>query len=168
MVQLMLLRHAKSDWSDESLDDFQRPLNARGRRSAPQIADWIDHHRNHPDTILCSPARRTRETLDRILERWQESKISERPAPQIHFIDRLYLAPPQVILETAVEYAKDAQSLMVLGHNPGLEILATQLSQHACEMPTAALVIFQAEPSWPDDWWDSSRWEMQAKVVPER
>jgi phosphohistidine phosphatase len=156
MVHLMLLRHAKSDWSDEGLLDVDRPLNSRGRKAAPEMAQWMQKHDRVPDRILCSSAKRTRETLERMLEAW-------KPTPEIHFIDRLYLAPPQTILEEALAHAKGAKSLLVIGHNPGIEMLATQLSDEPCEMRTCTVVIFEAEKNWPSDWWDSGSWTPIAK-----
>lgn len=167
MSQLMLLRHAKSDWTNESISDFQRPLNSRGRKGAPQVADWLQHH-VLPDRILCSTAQRARETLECIQKRWDENGATNHRQIEVHFLDRLYLAPPQSILEAAIEHAPGAHSLLVIGHNPGLEMLATQLSDRACHMPTAALAVFRSEPAWPNDWWDSSCWKAQDFFVPER
>jgi phosphohistidine phosphatase len=170
MAQLMLLRHAKSDWTNDSLSDFQRPLNPRGKKAAPQVADWLKRHHAIPDRILCSTAQRARETLECMQARWKEDEdlgVSDQPI-DVHFLDPLYLAPPQTILEVAIENANGVSSLLLIGHNPGLEMLATQLSDRVCEMPTAALAIFRSEPSWPDDWWDSSCWKAQDFFVPKR
>jgi len=156
MVHLMLLRHAKSDWSDEGLLDVDRPLNPRGRKAAPDMALWMQKHHWIPDRVLCSTAKRTRETWDRIQDSWHAK-------PAIHFIDRLYLASPQTILEEAMAHATGAQSLLVIGHNPGIEMLATQLSDEPCEMRTCTLVVLESQPTWPSDWWDSGLWEQVAK-----
>lgn len=165
-VRLMLLRHAKSDWSDEGLPDIQRPLNHRGRKAAPQMALWMLRHRFVPDRIVCSTAVRTRETLQRMMEVWQDEPTATAPAPDIHFIDRLYLATPQTILEVAVEHAVGSKALLVIGHNPGMEMLATQLSQSACEMRTCTLVVFAGQTHWPEDWRDSGAWRLIAKERP--
>ncbi len=164
MVYLMLLRHAKSDWSEEGTADIDRPLNPRGRRAAPEMARWMLEHHFLPDRVLCSSARRTRETLTRMQEEWAKAPANHEP--QIHFIDRLYLAPPQTILETAIEHAQGASAILVLGHNPGMEMLATQLSQRHIEMPTCAIMVFEAKPTWPEDWWDSSSWSLVAHQRP--
>jgi phosphohistidine phosphatase len=166
MVHLMLLRHAKSDWSNEELTDKDRPLNLRGQKAAPEMGRWMQKHDWLPDRILCSSAKRTIETLDRIQEVWRQIENRDRPIDagiDVHFLDQLYLAPPQTILEEAIRYASKVQSLLIIGHNPGMEMLATRLSDGECEMRTCSLVIFEARPRWPDDWWDSSSWTRVAK-----
>lgn len=156
MVHLMLLRHAKSDWSDEGLLDKDRPLNPRGKKAAPDMAHWIEKHQLIPDRILCSTAKRTRETLERMQQMWSAS-------PEVHFIDRLYLASPKIILEEAMGHAGGAESVLIIGHNPGIEMLATQLTDEPSEMRTCTIVVLEAQPTWPDDWWDSSSWNFLAK-----
>lgn len=152
----MLLRHAKSDWSDDGLLDADRPLNSRGQKAAPEMALWMQKHGWIPDRILCSTAKRTRETLERMQATWNAQ-------PEVHFIDRLYLAPPQVILEEAIAHAAGAKSLLVIGHNPGIEMLATRLSDQPCEMRTCTIVILEAENAWPSEWWESGFWTLQTK-----
>ena len=66
MKTIYLLRHAKSSWKDDSLDDFDRPLAARGRKAAKMVAEYLIRHRIEPAQILCSSAVRTRETLERM------------------------------------------------------------------------------------------------------
>jgi phosphohistidine phosphatase len=156
MVHLILLRHAKSDWTDEGQLDKDRPLNPRGKKAAPEMAHWLEKHNLIPDRILCSTAQRTRETLERMQGVWSAN-------PEIQFIDRLYLASPQTILEEAMRQAADAKSLLIIGHNPGMEMLATQLSDEPCEMQTCTAVVFEALDGWPVDWWDSSSWNVAAK-----
>lgn len=156
MVRLILLRHAKSDWTDEGLLDKDRPLNPRGKKAAPEMGRWIAKHQLLPDRILCSTATRTRETLERMQECWSDS-------PEVHFVDRLYLASPKTILEEAMAHAAGAKSLLIIGHNPGMEMLATQLSDEPCEMRTCTAVVFEAQLSWPVDWWDSTSWNVAAK-----
>lgn len=163
MVHLMLLRHAKSDWSNEEWLDVDRPLNSRGQKAAPEMAGWMRKHHWLPDRVLCSSAKRTRQTWERIAEAWQQADLKQSSIPEAYFIDRLYLATPQVILEEAMGHATGAQSLMIIGHNPGIEMLATRLSDSPCEMRTCHLVIFEAPGGWPEDWWDSSSWSMVAR-----
>jgi phosphohistidine phosphatase len=159
----MLLRHAKSDWSDEGLLDVDRPLNARGKKAAPEMALWMRKHHWMPDRILCSTAKRTRETLERMQEAWQKTDPAWNPNLGARLVERLYLAPPQTMLEEAMAAASDVQSLLVIGHNPGIEMLATRLSDEPCEMRTCTLVVLEAQPSWPEDWWDSGSWTQVAK-----
>ena len=166
MVHLMLLRHAKSDWSNEELSDKDRPLNPRGQRAAPEMGRWMRKHGWLPDRILCSSAKRTIETLDRIQEVWRQSEHGDHrfdDGIDVHFLEQLYMASPQSILEEAIRYASNVQSLLIIGHNPGMEMLARRLGDGDCEMRTCTLVIFEAQPSWPEDWWDSNSWTWVAK-----
>ncbi|MEO0763161.1 MAG: histidine phosphatase family protein, partial [Pseudomonadota bacterium] len=66
MKTVILLRHAKSSWSDPELEDHERPLNKRGKAAAPLMGDWLERSGYRPDLVLCSPAKRTRQTLRRI------------------------------------------------------------------------------------------------------
>jgi len=168
MHHFMLLRHAKSDWSDGSLTDFQRPLNPRGKRAAASMARWMQKEHRIPDRILCSSAQRAMETLQRLQKAWHEEEASPSPAIDVHFLETLYLAPPQTILEAARAHAPGSRNLMVIGHNPGMEMLASQLSHRHCTMPTAALAIFQSKGGWPEDWLESASWSMQDLVVPDK
>ena len=121
MKRLFLLRHAKSDRSSD-LDDFDRHLNARGRRAAPKIAEIMHQRGFLPDVVLSSPSRRTRETWELI-------------APELGFdrdkarlVDQLYLAPAKQILDLLRQLPAEVGSAMVIGHNPGLEDIAARLA----------------------------------------
>lgn len=152
-LRLILMRHAKSDWANEGLSDHDRPLNDRGKRDAPRIADWLGENRLVPDLILCSSAARTRETCALMLSQW------ESPS-KVHFSKRLYLAAPQtifsVIAEDAImpdeESASAPATVLVLAHNPGMSEAAGWLMGQMVEMPTAALVAFDFQG---DRWQDS-------------
>lgn len=154
MLTVSLLRHAKSSWDNPELDDLDRPLTKRGAKAAPEMARYIDKHNLRPDFILCSSAVRTRAT--------QTLVVAElgAPPPPTHYRDTLYLAPPDIILEQVRTAPESARHVMVIGHNPGLHMLALQLvgqadrklvSQLAREFPTAALAVFQfTVQSWND------------------
>jgi len=141
---LILMRHAKSDWGDPSLSDHERPLNGRGKRDSPRMADWLAEHRCIPDVVLSSSSSRTRETLQLMCEQWSEE-------PTVSFTDTLYLAAPDSILDCVRSDAMDSHCLMVLAHNPGISYLASILAGRSMEMPTAAVAIFKVEL---DDWHD--------------
>ncbi|MEM9249569.1 MAG: histidine phosphatase family protein [Pseudomonadota bacterium] len=138
MKHLILLRHAKSSWANPEIDDFDRALNKRGKRAASDVGTWLRSKGWHPDTVLCSPARRTRETLERL-------QLDTSP----DFLDGIYEATPGTLL-AAVQGATGERLLMV-GHNPGIgalaKILATQAPQHARfdDYPTAAMTILAFE-----------------------
>jgi len=130
--RLLLLRHAKSDWSAEGHDDHERPLSRRGRRAAKQIGEELARRRIAPERILCSSARRTRETLELV-------------RPHLHgdaalVVDQhLYLASPETLLAQIADVDDGVRTLLVVGHNPGLEELACQLAGRGDEEALARL-----------------------------
>lgn len=137
---LLLMRHGKSDWHAGAADDFSRPLSARGRRDSPRIGKWLTANNLKPARILCSPAQRTRETLELM-----RSSAGIEPGAVL-FVPELYLADVTTMLSVIAAHAGDADPLMLVGHNPGLEDLLLYLSDHdripherARLMPTATL-----------------------------
>jgi phosphohistidine phosphatase len=148
---LLLLRHAKSDWSGSGkIDDHDRPLSARGRRSAPAMGAFMRAKRYEPALVLCSTARRAKETLELVLP-------SFRKEPKLRYQHALYLAEWPQILQQIQDAGKDSP-LLVVGHNPGIEQLSVALSLQprntaekgraetlAAKFPTAALAAFEFE-----------------------
>ncbi len=116
MRQLILMRHAKSSWGDPTLGDHARPLNTRGQRAARALGPWLRAEDLLPDQILCSTSARTRETCDR---------LALAVAPELW--DRLYLADPAEML--AVLRASRGARVLMIGHNPGICVLAHALVQ---------------------------------------
>jgi phosphohistidine phosphatase len=150
MKQLFLLRHAKSSWDDSELADHDRPLAPRGRRAAKLIAEHLGREGVTPALVLCSSARRTRETLDRISPALGEG-ISVR-------IEReLYAASEQSLLERLRAVEAGVESLMLIGHNPGVQQLALSLAGAGEKLaalrskyPTAALATLEFSGRWAD------------------
>lgn len=138
MLQLLLMRHAKSDHGNPSLRDHNRPLNDRGRRDCPTMANWIAEQDLVPDRVLCSTSVRTRETADRMMQTWDQT-------PSIAFDDRLYLADPITIGEVIDSECDESQRLLVLAHNPGITSLAYRLNPAVSEMPNAAIAVFRLD-----------------------
>ncbi|MER8371853.1 histidine phosphatase family protein [Mesorhizobium sp. M1406] len=151
MKQLLLLRHAKSSWDDPALDDFDRPLTDRGLKAAHLMGrelaarDWL------PELALVSPALRARDTWRLV--------AAELPAhAQVALPDALYDASAADILSQIHQVDPSGGSLLVIGHNPGLEDLANQLAGPRSEakarkkleekFPTAALARFVFEGDW--------------------
>jgi phosphohistidine phosphatase len=130
--RLLLLRHAKSDWSAEGQDDHERPLSRRGRHAAQRIGEELARRRIAPERILCSSARRTRETVELVQPYLPESAALVVDA-------RLYLASPEALLERIADVDDRVRTLLVVGHNPGLEELATQLAAGGDEDALARL-----------------------------
>jgi phosphohistidine phosphatase len=117
-MRLLLLRHAKAEKGGLGVDDRDRALNPRGRTDTARIGAYMAHHGLLPGAALVSPARRTRETFERLTSAW--------PAPcPARYVDRLYNAGPDAIVE-AIKGAS-AQILLVVGHNPGLHEAARLL-----------------------------------------
>lgn len=135
---LILMRHAKSDWSDESLSDHERPLNARGKRDAPRMANWLTKIEMVPDVVLSSDSQRTRDTCALMSEQWQQQ-------PTVLFSESLYLAGPDEICRAVRSDAWDAKRLMVIAHNPGMAYLVSGLADELIDMPTAAIAVFQVD-----------------------
>jgi phosphohistidine phosphatase len=150
---LILLRHAKSAWP-EDIPDHERPLAPRGRRDAPAAGGWLRKSDHVPDRVLCSTARRARET-------WQlaEEKLSAHPATV--FEERVYGASSAELLDLVHETPADVRTLLIVGHDPAmrgltLELASDQPSDAEAEAvgrvrtkyPTAAIAVL----SFPGDW----------------
>ena len=138
---LILMRHAKSDWSDGSLTDHDRPLNRRGKRDAPRMAKWLAAMHCIPELLLCSSSTRTKETASLMMDAWDTT-------PEIEFSRDLYHASPDAILDAVKSMAKDQTKLMVLAHNPGMAYLVSTLAGESMDMPTAAIGIFSVSCAW--------------------
>ncbi len=144
---IYLLRHAKSSWDDPGLADFDRPLDERGRKAARLIRAHLQAAGIRPDLVLCSAARRTRETLERLGEALAGLPTSIEPG--------LYETTSPRLLERLRALPDAVGSVMVIGHNPGLERLAATLAGDGGEAralerlqakyPTGALATLTAE-----------------------
>jgi phosphohistidine phosphatase len=160
----MLLRHAKSDWADSELGDQERPLNPRGKKAAWSMGQKLAQNDLIPERILCSTACRTVQTLQGILQTL--SQYSQRGVPEILYFDELYLANPETIVRVAHENHGGRSSVMCIGHNPGMELLASGLCAQEIEMKTAHLIVFekQTETEKPAYWGNASEmykgWKM--------
>ena len=149
MHTLYLLRHAKSSWADPTLPDHERPLEPRGRRDAQRIAKHLARHGIEPQLVLCSPAKRTRSTLELL-----------RPAlgatSTVRLDAALYAASADKLLERIRNVPERVDSVMLIGHNPGLQQLALDLASTGAELqqleakfPTAALATLTlANTTW--------------------
>ncbi|MCU0710913.1 MAG: histidine phosphatase family protein [Pirellula sp.] len=138
MKKLVLMRHAKSDWNQNE-PDKRRPLNPRGRAAAPRMAEWLRESAFWPDVLLCSTATRTVETWQLMCEKDGAGDA------QVEFLDELYLAHELVIYQMLCDYwtrSNACETLMVLGHNPGMENLVAMIAGVPLEMPTAAVAVF--------------------------
>lgn len=119
MSRLLLLRHAKAAWPQAGMRDFDRPLDETGIVDADRMGAAMAEHAVRPDTVLCSSARRARQT-------W-EGCASHLPDARVSYSDGLYSSDPAGYLDL-VRGVSDAQTLLVIGHNPMMEELALGLS----------------------------------------
>lgn len=142
-MRLLLLRHAKSDWGDESLADIDRPLNGRGKNASQVMAAYLKENSLLPNQILCSTAQRTRETLGRILPHLPQEA-------QIHLLSDLYQQSEDDYSGIIRRYGGRTQNLMIIGHNPATELTALNMigtgdSKAMADLeekfPTAALAV---------------------------
>ncbi len=157
MKRLLLLRHAKAVPQDAGIDDHERALMARGREDAPKLGHYIQKSGYAPDLILASTARRTAQTVELVIDELGGTQ-------RIDYLEALYLAEPEVIL-SIVRLAPDTvKSLLVVGHNPGMEQVATHLAREPVKrkerdrfdlieekFPTAALAVLDFDVTrWRD------------------
>lgn len=140
MRTLLLMRHAKSDWGGGQ-PDHDRPLNPRGRRDAPRMGEWVREQVGVPDRILSSTAERAISTAQKVaLASGFDGGIVERRD--------LYLASAMQWLGIVMEEAGDAQTLLTVSHNPGVEEIVELLVNRSERMPTAAIACFRVDGEW--------------------
>lgn len=147
-LSLVLVRHAKSDWGDPSLDDHDRPLNARGLRDAPAMAKRLHESGVRPDAIIASTALRAATTAD---------FFSGAFGLPVDLQERLYGAPAGLLLRAAAETR--TRAVVVVAHDPGMSVLAGRLSRDGiAHMPTCAVATFE---------WETDSWDIATTVDPE-
>ncbi len=144
MKTLLLLRHAKSSWKDEKLADHDRPLNKRGKRDAPRMGKLMHEENLVPDLILTSSAIRAVSTAELAAEACSfdgEFQVSRD----------LYAAGPEAFIEELVVLPDEANVVLVVGHNPGMEELLETLTEEIQGLPTAALAQVELDiDQWAD------------------
>ncbi len=151
MRTLHLLRHAKASWADPERADIDRPLTDRSRRDAAALGEYLRGRGDRPQLVICSPALRTRETLDLV-------------APglglqaRVEVDGRLYAASAQALWQRVRELPDTVDEALLVGHNPGMHELAVNVADHGddeprarlrSKLPTGAFVTV----AWPDDSW---------------
>lgn len=138
MKTLYLLRHAKSSWKDSGLQDFDRPLNGCGREAAPLVGRFIRKRKLRVDLILSSPAARARQTAALVRE-------SAGLNAELLYDERIYEADAARLVEVVAQAGEAVESLMLVGHNPGVEELLTFLTGESRSMQTAALACLSLD-----------------------
>jgi phosphohistidine phosphatase len=150
--QLFLLRHAKSSWDDPGLDDHERPLAPRGRRALQVLAEHLRDNNIRPAQVLCSTSRRTRETLEGVA-----------PGGETLIEPELYNADAKQLVDRLRQISDDVESVMVIGHNPTLQIIALRLTEDGTsngggtyraqimqKFPTGALATLSFDCAWSE------------------
>ncbi len=151
---LVIMRHAKSDWGDASLADRDRPLTARGKADAVAMGQELARRGIAPELILCSPAKRARSTLKRVLHNQAEG------IPAL-ILPELYGASAGECLRLLFGHGHAAQTVLLVGHNPGLEELASQLCARPLALSAGALVVV----SLPIATWDELNTNVHGQFV---
>jgi phosphohistidine phosphatase len=152
MKTVTIFRHAKSgEKNNPNMQDFDRPLAARGLKAAPKMGAALRERKLRPNLILCSPSVRTRQTLALAApEAWDNS-------PKIRYEDRIYEASAHTLFQALKALPEDVSHVMIVGHNPGLQDLAAELSPAGSDarenfeekLPTASVASFD---------FDTERW----------
>jgi len=144
MKTLLLMRHGKSSWKDDSISDHERPLKKRGRRDTKRIAEEIDKNDLYPHIILSSTAVRAKETAEILIDTLDFEN-------RIIFSDQLYMAEPEDFIDVLSQLNDDYETVLVIGHNPGMEALIQIIEGDIECLPTAGLGhLVLAIDSWQD------------------
>ena len=151
--QLVVLRHAKSDWP-AGVADEDRPLGRRGLRDAGAAGRWLLEHDERPELVWCSPARRTRETWDALSD-----QLGTGPGPEVRFDGRVYEASLDDLLGVVRDTPPACARVLLVGHNPGVQELVLALARRgsddaralaAAKYPTSALAVLDLSGQWAD------------------
>lgn len=137
---LVVLRHAKSDWSGDD-EDVARPLAKRGRRQAPDAGRWLNANLDRIDLALVSPAERARSTWHLVAEELDAP-------PEMRLDERLYAASAGQLLGVVRELPDELHTVVLVGHNPGIEQLVSRLTGREIPMPTSAVAVIALPGSW--------------------
>ena len=153
MTLLTTLRHAKSSWDDASLDDFDRPLNDRGRKAARRLGKELKRRKVRFDHVLASPAARVRETVEELAKGYGK-------LPDVSFDGHIYDASAETLLHLVRHIPEMVHAPLLVGHNPGMQQLVLALTREdgnglrdrvSEKYPTAALAMIELEvPRWDE------------------
>ena len=154
MKTLLILRHAKSSWTDSALADHDRPLNKRGNRDAPRMGQLLRVEGLQPDLIISSSAKRARKTAELAAE---ECGFEG----EICLSRDLYAFSAEPYIDVLSELADEYQIVMIVGHNPSMEELLELLTGEYQRFPTAAL----AQIELPIDSWGQLDDEVEGRLI---
>lgn len=159
--RLIVMRHAKSSWDSDTISDHDRPLNHRGRKDAPRIANRLTQLGWTPNYVLSSDSERTRETCHRMFECFD-------PLPESEFLRSLYHAGVQEFCAAVSQLADGSTTALVLGHNPGWEQVVHWLTNQSITMTTANAALLEG-PDLP--WFETvlhpATWQLAEVIRPQ-
>ena len=146
MKTLILIRHAKSDWNDSSLKDFDRPLNERGKRDAPLMAHRLLDKKIKIDAFIASPAKRAKRTAELFAKEYKKDK------DDILFFEELYLAEPSTFFEVVKKTDNGLDNIALFSHNEGITYFANQLCDVRIDsIPTCGIFAVKSDiKKWKD------------------
>jgi phosphohistidine phosphatase len=121
MKTIILVRHAKSSWKDPSIDDFDRPLNKRGKRNAPFMGNKLKERKIMPNLVLSSPAKRAKKTAIAV------AKALDYPKKKIVYFDKMYHASARTLFDLLKSLDDENETIMLFGHSPSLNKFADML-----------------------------------------
>jgi len=148
------MRHAKSSWKQKDLPDIERPLSSRGEKDAPMMGRMLKKKELIPDLIISSPAVRARQTVEEVAKKSHYKK-------DILFIDKLYMAEAPEIINAINCLPDEANLVLLIGHNPGLEYVLQLLTGKIISLPTATI----ANLSLPIDHWAELNGDTRAELL---
>jgi len=145
MKQLILMRHGKSSWQNDLLDDYDRPLKKRGKRDAPVMAQLLADNEIIPEMILSSSAARTRQTTQLV------NDVLNLQEDSIRYFDNFYLADQKELIKELKKLSNSIDTVMIIGHNPTMEFFTANLTGEIHRFPTAAIAhIDLAISTWAE------------------
>ncbi|MCX4785132.1 MULTISPECIES: SixA phosphatase family protein [unclassified Streptomyces] len=148
-ARLIVLRHAKSAWP-EGVPDHERPLAGRGRRDAPAAGRWLYEAQCVPDLVICSTARRTRQT-------WDLVAAELGAAPEVVFEPRVYEASASALVSVVRDVPERRRTVLLIGHQPGVQDMVLSLAgdgddealtRARVKYPTAAVAVLMLPGTW--------------------
>ena len=159
LSRLLLMRHAKSSWSDGELTDHERPLNERGQRAATAVGAVLAARGYAPDIIWSSDAKRTRETAMGL--------IRAIPGAQtVNYNSDFYHASVETVLRVCGQHIEPTGALMLLGHNPGWGGLHEYFTGQSHDYPTGACTVLIRKKNGKSDWLDPAAWKFRDLILP--
>ncbi len=150
MKSLILVRHAKSSWDDASVPDFERPLNERGKKDAPEMAKRLRHQKVKIDAIISSPAKRAKRTAKEFAKEYNIDK------EEIIYEEKLYMASESAFLDVIKNAKNKFDHIAIFSHNPGITEFANSLTDSRIDnMPTCSVFAVNV---------DTNEWERFEEV----